>query len=160
MSNLESVWTAKRVRQLATLWSEGLSASQIAAELHCGLTRNAVIGKVHRIGLPERKARALAPTNPAVLEERRHRKRERERLYRKRWIIARREFKSEAWSPQAVVFAAPRPRTLLELGPHDCRWGLGDPRNPAFLFCGALVTVKGCPYCVAHARLAYLPSKP
>lgn len=54
------MWTQSRVMLLTALWAEGLSASQIAARLNCGITRNAVIGKVHRINLPARKPRMPA----------------------------------------------------------------------------------------------------
>lgn len=54
------MWTQSRVMLLTVLWAEGCSASQIAARLNCGITRNAVIGKVHRIHLPARKPRQPA----------------------------------------------------------------------------------------------------
>jgi GcrA cell cycle regulator len=55
-----STWTDERVEQLKTLWADGLSCGQIAGELNCGFSRNAVIGKVYRLGLPERAKRKAA----------------------------------------------------------------------------------------------------
>src|SRR4051812_6375347 len=63
MTDAGMTWTDERVELLAKLWSEGLSASQIAAELGGGVTRNAVIGKVHRLGLSGR-GKAQAPATP------------------------------------------------------------------------------------------------
>ena len=60
-------WTDERVEKLKRLWAEGLSASQIAGELGNGITRNAVIGKVHRLGLSGRvKAASSAPSRPRI----------------------------------------------------------------------------------------------
>lgn len=53
-NNVLSVWTDERVAELKKLWGDGFSCSQIAAELGCGITRNAVIGKAHRLGLSQR----------------------------------------------------------------------------------------------------------
>src|SRR3954470_7380072 len=65
MTDAGMTWTDERVELLAKLWSEGLSASQIAAEIGGGVSRNAVIGKVHRLGLSGRgKAKAAGPQRP------------------------------------------------------------------------------------------------
>ena len=58
-------WTDERVELLRKLWSDGLSASQVAAELGAGITRNAVIGKIHRLGLAER-AKTVVSSRPRV----------------------------------------------------------------------------------------------
>src|SRR4051812_833531 len=75
MTEAANAWTDERVERLKKLWSDGLSASQIAAELGGGVTRNAVIGKVHRLGLSGRgkptgtgtpRPRKVAPRAPSA----------------------------------------------------------------------------------------------
>ena len=67
------MWTQSRVMLLTVLWAEGCSASQIAARLNCGITRNAVIGKVHRLKLPARATRLPARRRPRVYRPQRER---------------------------------------------------------------------------------------
>jgi GcrA cell cycle regulator len=145
-------WTDERVEVLKKLWLEGLSASQIAKQLG-GVTRNAVIGKVHRLGLSGRAApsqptrtafrapRPARPAAPAVTHRR-----------------------AEALRPEARP--APRPiipyieepgtATVLTLGAHMCKWPIGDPASTEFTFCGRRAGDEG-PYCIEHARVAYQP---
>ena len=146
-------WTDDRVAILSKLWAEGLSASQIAAKLG-GVTRNAVIGKVHRLGLsgrakPKRKTAKPAPrmARPA----------------RKRVPAKRRAAPRPAPAPAPVPLQAkPLPNgefaTILTITEHLCKWPLGDPSSSDFRFCGRS-TDKGEPYCKAHAQLAYQPSR-
>lgn len=134
-------WTYERVEQLKNLWTEGLSASQIARVLG-GVTRNAVIGKVHRLGLtgrtvPSRQTTRRVPSVP--------RSRERQ--------AACIELPVE--EPELVLedgsFA-----TVLTVNDRMCRWPIGEPDNNAFHFCGRKPK-SGSPYCEAHARKAYQP---
>lgn len=145
-------WTDDRVESLKKLWQDGLSASQIAKQLG-GVTRNAVIGKVHRLGLsgratpskpsrpvfkaprPQRPA-AAAPSAPRRIAEPAHRQ-----------------------DPQPVVRyvdEAPGTATVLTLGAHMCKWPIGDPSTDGFTFCGRRNSGDG-PYCVEHAQVAYQP---
>jgi len=143
-------WTDERVATLKKLWLDGLSASQIAKQLG-GVTRNAVIGKVHRLGLSGRAApsqparpafkapRAPRPAPPAPLPVRR--------------------------APPPIMAAAPVYRheetgsaTVLTLGAHMCKWPIGDPATDSFSFCGRRTGEEG-PYCGEHARLAYQPQQ-
>ena len=147
-------WTDERVETLKKLWLDGLSASQIAKQLG-GVTRNAVIGKVHRLGLSGR-ATPSQPQRPIFKAPR---------------------------APRPAVAAAPAPRrplepvmpsshtpvpayypeepgsaTVLTLGAHMCKWPIGDPSSDAFTFCGRRSDRDG-PYCMDHARVAYQPQQ-
>ena len=152
-------WTDERVEQLKKLWSEGLSASQIAAELG-GVTRNAVIGKVHRLGLSGRaKARAAAP--------RQRKQRAPGHVFRAMRPATR---GNTALAPALPAYELePEPElveniiplgqrcTILDLTDSKCRWPIGDPGQPDFFFCGGK-TVGTLPYCGYHARIAYQPA--
>ncbi len=178
-------WTDERVEKLKTMWGEGQSASQIAKALG-GVTRNAVIGKVHRLGLSNRAtgAKSAAAAAPAA------------------------EAKPAKPAPKAAPAAAPAPKVeaapapaappkpviqsstmrrepppptpamvedaartaqalaaiqkkakkldLLELTERTCKWPIGDPATDDFYFCG-LGCAPGKPYCEAHVAVAFQP---
>lgn len=134
-------WTDERVQKMKELWAAGESAAQIARGLG-GVTRNAVLGKLSRAGLLNigagRQTRSAAPRVPRA----------------PRFI--------EPSLPKAPP-APPMGDELTEFSrsPEDavkgtCRWGIGDPREGSFRFCGMI----GFPYCPGHARRAYQPPKP
>jgi GcrA cell cycle regulator len=144
-------WTNERVEQLKSLWTEGQSASAIAAELG-EVTRNAVIGKIHRLGLtgrsPTSHRQQAARSSPAS------------RRPRRRAALAAKT-RTRGSSPKTAT------ATLIELGPapdiavtvatlsqHTCRWPEGDPNSAGFHFCGRSTSAPG-PYCAAHAAVAY-----
>lgn len=148
-------WTDERVEMLTKLWSEGLSASQIAKKLG-GVTRNAVIGKVHRLGLsgratpsrPPRRAVSISRPRPAVRPPK---------------PAGAPAAKRPAVAPiRQPVNPAPLPNgdfaTVLTLSDHICRWPIGDPSDPDFRFCGRKAK-PGSPYCEAHAQSAFQPSR-
>ncbi|MGF1464004.1 MAG: GcrA family cell cycle regulator [Maricaulaceae bacterium] len=147
-------WTDDRVETLKRLWAEGLSASQIAKQLG-GVTRNAVIGKVHRLGLSGR----ATPSRPV-----------------RRTAAARvKPSAPRAPAPPTAVKPVPAPvtppppplepaplengnfATVLTLSERICKWPIGDPTDPNFRFCGR-PSKPGSPYCEAHARMAYQPA--
>jgi GcrA cell cycle regulator len=159
-------WTDERVELLKKLWSEGLSASAIAAELG-GVTRNAVIGKVHRLGLsgrakppsPQLQRRAKPTRTPS------HPMRATSSFIRGNTALA------ADLAPSVGTQAAPEPArrpceeiviplservTIMELREQMCRWPLGDPGRDDFRFCGSRVALGG-PYCGHHAAIAYQP---
>jgi GcrA cell cycle regulator len=155
-------WTDERVEYLKKLWIDGLSASQIAAELGQGITRNAVIGKVHRLGLSgrEKSSGSAHPARPRAKQP------PRPTAPRSPTLIARGNTALAA-APRAYAAPAPRPIeevvvpiservTLLELKEAMCRWPLGDPTQAEFRFCG-LKTPDSGTYCAYHARIAYQP---
>jgi len=151
-------WNDERVETLKKLWAEGFSASQIAAELG-GVTRNAVIGKVHRLGLS---GRAKSPNSAAP---RPRKPRSATPMLR----VSRSSVRGNTALAHAFeVDAEPEPepvdnvipigqrRSLLELTEETCRWPIGDPGNADFYFCGG-PPVGGLPYCTYHSRVAYQP---
>lgn len=149
-------WTDERVETLKKLWLEGLSASQIAKQLG-GVTRNAVIGKVHRLGLSGRATpsqptrttfKAPRPARPVMSAPQPHRP----------TPAVQREP-----APRPVVAVEPYVEqpgtaTVLTLGAHMCKWPIGDPSTDDFSFCGRRAGDEG-PYCIEHARLAYQPAQ-
>jgi GcrA cell cycle regulator len=153
-------WTDERVEQLKKLWADGLSASQIAAELG-GITRNAVIGKVHRLGLS---GRAKTPSSSTAQRPRKvrqpHMLRTSRPATRGNTALARSyayDYDIEA-EPQPIENVIPmgQRRTLLELNEDTCRWPIGDPSQQDFYFCGGK-PVASHPYCGVHSRVAYQP---
>ncbi|WP_298123201.1 GcrA family cell cycle regulator [Brevundimonas sp.] len=148
-------WTEDRVGALKKLWLEGQSASQIAKALGGGVTRNAVIGKVHRLGLSGR----AAPSQPARTTFRAARPRPTPPPAQP---SAPRRI--EAAQSRPVPPTPPRPEplpdlpgtaTVMTLGAHMCKWPIGDPSSTEFSFCGRRAS-EGV-YCVEHARVAYQP---
>ena len=159
-------WTDERVELLARLWSEGLSASQIAAQLG-GVTRNAVIGKVHRLGLSGR-AKPNGAASPV--------ERPRPKLVRSIGAPSADETGDAASAPDApasdeaptglpsaelmgsdlVSVPVSERVSIMELRDSMCRWPLGDPSSAEFGYCGAR-SITGLPYCPNHARVAYQP---
>ena len=147
-------WTEDRVGALKKLWLEGQSASQIAKQLGGGVTRNAVIGKVHRLGLSGR----AAPSQPARATFRPTRPRPAQPTQ-----APSAPRRIEAVQPRPAAPAqvpAPMPdlpgtATVMTLGAHMCKWPIGDPSSTEFSFCGRRAS-EGV-YCVEHARVAYQP---
>ncbi|HEX8233007.1 MAG TPA: GcrA family cell cycle regulator [Caulobacteraceae bacterium] len=141
-------WTDERVETLKKLWLEGLSASQVAKQLG-GVTRNAVIGKVHRLGLSGR-ATPSQPSRPRIAAP---------RPPRAVHHHAPRRVEPRA-DPQPVALRYPEEpgsATVLTLGAHMCKWPIGDPSSDGFTFCGRRIGDGS--YCVEHARLAYQPQQ-
>jgi GcrA cell cycle regulator len=164
-------WTDERIALLKRRWSRGASAGRIARELGGGISRQAVLGKIHRLGLTRVSRRGGARRNALAAEPDRH--------ARKRAPQSRpggRVGAAPSWAQRSLpgwaVHAKPHAddalvdadiplsqrRALLELDRHTCRWPIGDPRRPDFLFCGAEPR-KGKPYCAAHCARAYLPAE-
>lgn len=163
-----ATWTEDRVELLKKLWNDGLSASQIAGELG-GVTRNAVIGKVHRLGLSGRakapsssgsSARARKPAAPRAssgFNAANHIRGNTALAPQLRTQPeARPEPKPELLDPNVVVPFSERV-TIMELKENMCRWPMGDPTHADFRFCG-LKTDTGIPYCGYHCRIAYQPA--
>ena len=161
-------WTDERVEQLKKLWAEGLSASQIAAQLG-GVSRNAVIGKVHRLKLSARGRATAAPTRQkkaataAAGNAAARRQRTGRAVATSIGATALKvEFQEEAvayryYRPAAdVVLPMSRNLKLVQLTEHTCKWPNGDPLAEDFSFCGNDAGETG-PYCNYHSRLAYQP---
>ena len=153
-------WTDERVELLRRLWIENFSASRIAAELG-GVSRSAVIGKIHRLGLSGR-------DQPASSLKRRCEPRL-PRSERRPWrpaSIGNTALKTEPemlempdTQPFPTVVPVAKRLTVEKLTEHTCKWPIGDPRTEDFHFCGH-DSLKVAPYCLYHARLAYRSSDP
>jgi len=152
-------WTDERVENLKKLWSDGLSASQIAAELG-GITRNAVIGKVHRLGLS---GRAKSPTSAAPRPRKARANSQMLRVSRPsvRGNTALAHAYEIDQEPEAEhvnnIIPLGQRRSILDLTEETCRWPIGDPGSAEFFFCGGQ-TLTSLPYCGYHSRVAYQPA--
>ncbi|WP_038035554.1 GcrA family cell cycle regulator [Thermopetrobacter sp. TC1] len=173
MGRKNNTWTEDRVVLLKKLWMEGLSASEIAKELGNNISRNAVIGKVHRLGLPARaparrgnstartagqmpkagtqrqKAAARAATAPAARSNVVPKEEIEEMLQ-----AATNTLTANAQETTVTEITRGRISDIMELNRHTCRWPFGDPGEEDFTYCGARVS-EGLPYCEHHASIAY-----
>ena len=177
-------WTDERVETLKKLWMEGLSASQIAGELGQGVTRNAVIGKVHRLKLSARakptntapRARPAAPrpaprrpagssvgmppmgtATAAAAASKLRAPRSRPQSVGATALAHNPEMESEVYvAPVAAEIFIPEEKrlSLLQLSESTCKWPIGDPLSKDFYFCGQHSLESG-PYCDFHSRRAY-----
>ena len=132
-------WTDERVTLQKKLWGEGKTAAEIAKALG-GVTRNAVIGKAHRLKLSNR----ISPIQQNERKEER---------------VAEVKKAPKAVIKQPIVVAKPanssfKALKMIELKERMCRWPSGDPQDENFSFCGCQ-TVPGLPYCEEHAKMAY-----
>jgi GcrA cell cycle regulator len=160
-------WTDERVELLRKLWSEGLSASQIAGQLG-GVSRNAVIGKVHRLKLSSR-GRAVS-SQPRQKKSVHAGVKPSGRTGSTGRIVAsigatalQAQFDSEPIARQVlrplenIVVPISRRLMLVELSERTCKWPNGDPLTEEFHFCGNDSAETG-PYCAYHARIAFQPA--
>lgn len=158
-------WTEPRISILKLLWADGLSASQIAAELGGGVTRSGVIGKVHRLKLHKREP-MVASKAKRISSPQRATKNEHGGLSFK-IAQARKDGLQGDEAMEAVLGHATRGEPLgdafpadgglvrLEaLGNADCRWPFGDPLTKDFGFCGR-PKAEGEVYCPDHCCKAY-----
>ena len=152
-------WTDDRVGALKKLWLEGQSASQIAKQLGGGVTRNAVIGKVHRLGLsgratPSQPARTAAATFRTARPRPAPAAPAQPSAPRRLEAVQPKPIQPVAQVPVAMP-DLPGTATVMTLGAHMCKWPIGDPSSREFSFCGRRAS-EGV-YCVEHARVAYQP---
>ena len=158
-------WTEQRMESLTEMWGAGHSAGTIARHLG-GVTRNAVIGKVHRMGLPRRKTatRVAKRASRLGLCPTRTQGKPRPSTRQKQW--AGQSFRATEAPPTLVIV----PKVVaeiaqlqmlrvgtLDLREHMCKWPVGDPKDSAFFFCGC-PKANGISYCSHHARLAFQPA--
>lgn len=147
-----SSWSVERITALRHLWLEGRSASEIAKTLG-GVTRNAVIGKIHRLGLAGR----MTPSTPRRARVRRDQVRPARRaaLPKPPPPPTAPAVGARPWAVGAVEAVA-RVFDTCALSARICRWPVGDPLQAGFGYCGAPVTGKG-PYCEPHRLIACPP---
>ena len=138
-------WTHERVNKLRELWKKGHSASQIAGLLG-NTTRNAVIGKAHRLNLETRKA--SIKTAPKIGAENSNitevKNQNLGRKTRFRALLLDKNFEQE------------NPKTLEELNDKTCKWPIGHPNTENFYFCGR-TSMEKFPYCKLHLLYAFQP---
>lgn len=155
-------WTEERVEMLRKLWTEGHSASQIANQLG-GVTRNAVIGKVHRLGLsgratpsrPVKRPPRLARPKPTPQRVDRVKKPNVEDAPVRTNLPAVALREAEPLAP--VLLSNGETANVHNIRESMCKWPIGDPMDKDFAFCGR--AASGGPYCADHAKLAFQPRK-
>ena len=137
-------WNEEKVNKLIELWGKGNTASQIA-EIIGGISRNAVIGKAHRLNLSA-KIKTRAATSNQNFEnsqtEKNNLKRERKSKFKS--LIIEKDFEPE------------NPKQLEELDESSCKWPIGHPDEKSFYFCGRS-SLKDFSYCKLHLLYAYQP---
>ena len=138
-------WTDEKVAKLKELWGKGNTASQIA-EIIGGISRNAVIGKAHRLNLSAKiKTRSAIPNqkfdNASVAKDSKIRKGRRSKF---KTLIIEKDFEPE------------NPKQLEELTENCCKWPIGHPNEKSFYFCGRS-SLKDFSYCKLHLLYAYQP---
>ncbi len=124
----KSVWDKEKLEKLRKLWTEGLPITKIGNEL--GVSRNAIAGKAHRLGLPKRNSPISISGEP--------RKNQTKSIneVNKKELPLKLLLRDVEWSRNA------------------CCWPNGDPKLPGFKFCGVSIS-PGRPYCEEHSVLAY-----
>lgn len=153
----ESVWSdPKKVELLRKLYDEGCSCSLIAAQIGGTVSRNAVIGKLHRLGL----TRSDTPRKVETYVRKPRVQRTSSAHYEAKRITAKKfmpEWMAEPFVPaEDIQIPVEQRKSLLELNTETCRWPVGDPATEDFYFCGGQA-FAGKPYCATHCRLAYQP---
>jgi len=138
-------WTEEKVTKLKELWGKGNTASQIA-EIIGGISRNAVIGKAHRLNLSGKiKTRSTSTKQNSVkLNEQENNYKKRGRKNKFRSLIIENDFEPE------------NPKQLEELDESVCKWPIGHPNESSFYFCGRK-SLKDFSYCKLHLLYAFQP---
>ena len=139
-------WTEEKVAKLKELWGKGNTASQIA-EIIGGISRNAVIGKAHRLNLSAKIKTRTATSNQNFdnsTNEKNIQIKKRGRKSKFKSLIIEKDFEPE------------NPKQLEELDENSCKWPIGHPNEKSFYFCGRS-SLKDFSYCKLHLLYAYQP---
>lgn len=142
-------WTEEMIENLKQMWKEGLTTNEIAKRL--GVSKNSIVGKVHRLNLkarpsPIKKKEDVAPIENLATKEEKNKP-------------SSKTIKKVSISPVNISSTKETKKNqclkLTELDNHTCRWPLGDPRDDNFCFCGKAVR-GGQTYCEEHSAIAYV----
>ena len=137
-------WNTEKVNKLKELWGNGNTASQIA-QIIGGISRNAVIGKAHRLNLSSKiKAKSTLSNQNFQEDEKSNIKQKRGKKNRFQSLVIEKDFEPE------------NPKKLEELDDGSCKWPIGHPEEDAFYFCGRS-SLKDFSYCKLHLLYAYQP---
>jgi GcrA cell cycle regulator len=164
-------WTDERINLLKKMWKDGKSAAEIAKTLGKGVTRNAVIGKAHRMGLSGRPSPIKKPTAAPAKKEKEAAAPRKEVAAPKESAVPRKAQQQqtkhpplmhnreveEPRKPEKEILPLNGGTPLIDLTERMCKWPIGDPREADFTFCGRGIRV-GTPYCPDHAAMAYQTS--
>ena len=126
-----SVWDEKQLDKLKKLWDEGLPITKIGLKL--GVSRNAIAGKAHRLGLPKRNSPISKSGDP-------------------------RKNKPDSYIEASKELPLKISLREVEWSRNRCCWPIGDPKLPGFAFCGTSI-MPGRPYCEEHSNLAYTSTR-
>ncbi len=163
-------WTDEMVDQLREMWKQGLTTGEIGKRL--GVSKNSIVGKVHRLGLSGRPSPIKKKEDAPVKEENKAEVKETSEVLTK---------PTKAKTEKAPAVKTPKPEkkdeeeiileekievstpkhnhsgntSLTDLDNHTCRWPIGDPKDENFHFCGRKVRI-GQTYCDEHANIAYV----
>ncbi len=144
-------WTPELIKELKKLWKKGLTTGEIGRVI--GMSKNAVVGKAHRLGLESRPS--------PIKREEAPKKEKASRIVKKVTKPAPKKEQSVAVETAEPVKAVKKTKSgknkgvkLVDLKPTSCRWPEGDPKDPDFHFCGK-EAVPGKSYCEEHCAVAY-----
>ena len=143
-------WTDEKVEKLRELWAQGLTANEIAKRLD--VTKNAIVGKVHRLCLTARPSPIKSKNQEAEETEKAV-----ETVVEAKTETANRQVAEASVAPAKSEKGAKENTNvkLVNLDSHSCRWPIGDPRDDDFCFCGKKVR-SGQTYCDEHSMQAYV----
>jgi len=159
-------WTDERIAILKKLWKDGKSAAEIAKTLSKGVTRNAVIGKAHRMGLSGRPSPIKKSASGSGKKSTKSPKKKINEVKEgKKSVTLSNKRKLTPSSKEATKSGKSKKEdlppsggvSLLDLTEHMCKWPIGDPREDDFAFCGRSID-GGTPYCPTHTAMAYQSS--
>ena len=136
-------WTAEKIEKLTKLWGNGQTASQIA-EIIGDVSRNAVIGKAHRLNLATKMVAKNTTSKSIILDDKKNNGNRKIRKSKFKSLIIEKDFEPE------------NPKQLEELTDKTCKWPSGHPKDDDFYFCGR-ESLKDFSYCKLHLLYAFQP---